>query len=378
MSDPIGDFEQELLREYVQDGVPAMQEDLLPPELVFPDTVDSTMLGAFGACPTKFYYEFILRRVPQGRNIHLHAGGCYALALEIIRNRVYNDGWDLRSAKADAFKHFCVRWGNFTVGEGEAKSFENMWAAVAYYFDTYPPDTDYLKPIMRNDKAAVEYTFAIPTTVNHPISGLPILMSGRCDMIAESAQHGGLAFAVDDKTTKALGAQWLNQWDMRGQFYGYCYAMRDQGIDVAGAIVRGTAILKTQFSHAEVPVLLSNAQLERWWLNANRRIQQMVDLFEEAWHNAEFAGHNSPMPAAAAHAAALAPWPMDFGEACTSYGGCTFKPLCTGFAPWETYKDFDQRMWNPLAKDPTEGSTSKLLDAGPLETPDELRRLLGK
>lgn len=46
----------------------------MSPRPDFPEVVDSTILGAFGTCPRKAWWAYVRHQVPEGENIHLHAG----------------------------------------------------------------------------------------------------------------------------------------------------------------------------------------------------------------------------------------------------------------------------------------------------------------
>lgn len=342
----------------------------------FPNSIDSTMLSSFASCPMSFYYEFILRRVPSGTSIHLHAGGCYALALEVARRAIYEQGADVHEALNHAFPHFVKAWGTYTEGANEAKDFYNVWGAVCYYLEkAFPPGQDGLEPLMTNGKCAAEFNFALPTSVRHPVTGQLIMLSGRMDLVAREI-NSGLIVGLDDKTTKSLGASWPYQWGMRGQFYGYTYALREHGIDAGGMVVRGIAIQKTQYNHAEHVMPLSNALLERWWVQINQRIERMVQLWHDMAEIVQVAATNGYGPDVT-HSAAMSVWPMSFGDACNSYGGCQYaKELCVSTNPWDYYRDYDFRVWDPLAANPAHDAKPKLLQMEPVHMPDELMRLL--
>ena len=105
----------------------------------FPEGIDSTMLSAFDACPQKFFVEFILRRMPIGRSIHLHAGGCMASAFEKVRRLFYKEKLPLEECLFEAYKSFVAEWGDIEPPEREYKDFVNCWAAVEQYFKHYHP-----------------------------------------------------------------------------------------------------------------------------------------------------------------------------------------------------------------------------------------------
>lgn len=316
-------------------------------ELQFPHNVDSTMLSSYSSCPQKFFQEFILARVPIGRSIHLHAGGCVASAMENIRNWFYRDGLPLEECLERAFQKFVFDWGMVEPPDKEYKDFVNCWMVVEEYFRHYHPAADYFQPFMKTDGSpAVEFRFAIPTEVMHPETGDPILYSGRLDLLSEPHDTPGQVWAVDEKTTKSVGAQWHKQWDLRGQFIGYVYAARVLGFNCIGAVARGMAIYQTKFDFPEKPVLIPDYLLRRWWDETNFKIGRMVYNYRVTIEQTDMESlHNS--------------WSRSYGDACTSYGQCGFVPLCTSQHPWSIYKDWETRVWNPLEKDPTAQSEDR-------------------
>lgn len=313
----------------------------------FPPIIDSTMLSAYASCPQKFFVEFVLRKSKSGRSIHLHAGGCMAAAFEAYRIAYYRDGLKEPDCLAAAFRVFIARWGDMEVPEHIAsyKDFINCWGAIEQYFHYYPCATDYFQPFIKSDGApAVEFRFAIPTDIRHPITNDPIMFGGRADMLAQNEPTS--CYVVDEKTTNALGALWYKQWAMRGQFYGYTFAARWMGFPCAGALVRGIAIQQTQFSFAEHTVLLTDQQLMRWWETTQTRISNMVEMFQRAKETVDRGDQHDIFT-------------RSYGDACSSYGGCQFQELCLEERPWDYYESYETRIWNPLAEDPTAASPNR-------------------
>lgn len=317
--------------------------------LTFPEAIDSTMLSLYASCPQKFFYEFVLRRVPSATSIHLHAGGAFAMAMEQIRLRVFGEGKTITESLEEVFPMFLTYWGNFHCPSNSQKDIINVWGAIDRYFRHWVPFQDDLTPILIEGKPAVEFVFGMPLRAHHPHTGNPLIFAGRADMIAERA---GVNYIVDDKTTAQMGSFWMKQWPMRGQFFGYTAAARETGINPAGVIVRGVKIAKREYEFQEVPVLITQDMVERWRMNAERRTMRMV---EDYLHMVDclFDAIDENTQLQEAHAA----WEYNFGEACTGYGGCQFVDLCRSRNPWDTYMNtFVERVWNPIKKDPTEDS----------------------
>ena len=340
-------------------------------EIQFPHSIDSTMMSTYDSCAQKFLIEYLMRKAPSGKSIHLHAGGCFASAMENIRNFYYKDKMNLEEAKARAFPKFVQQWGWFDPPEGSYKDFTNMWAAVEAYFDEYPPETDHFQPFIKDDGSpAVEFRFALPTEVLHPETGDPILFAGRADMLAQNDPHS--CYVMDEKTTNALGTRWVNQWDMRGQFYGYTYAARAHGFPCAGAIVRGVAIQQTKFGFAEKLLYYTNNQLDWWWETFNQKLSMLVaqyrmlqETLNKGWPE------GTTYDEILTHAHQL--FARSYGDACGSYGGCQYVDVCTKAEPWNFYKHMETRIWDPLAHDPTAESEDRLSEMGEISFEEAMR-----
>lgn len=185
----------------------------------FPQILDSTMLLK-SACPAKFFYEHCLHLHPSQKSIHLHAGGAFAHAVEIVRKAFYIKKLPLEECLYEAFREFTIYWGEYDAPEGSYKDFYNVFAAVADYFHQYNPNNDYVQPLIKHDGTpAVEFTFSIPLPIEHPDTKEPLVYAGRCDMVGT---YQNATCIVDEKTTYTFPADWARVFAMRGQFIGYC------------------------------------------------------------------------------------------------------------------------------------------------------------
>lgn len=322
-----------------------------PTELSFPEALDSTMLSLFGSCPQSFFIEYVLKRAPTGRSIHLHAGGCMARAFEVIQIEFFHNGRSYEDCLLIAFREFMLQWGMFDPREKSYKDFVNCWGAVEAYFKEYPLEEDHFRPLIAaNGKPMVEFKFAVPMEVNHPETGNPLLYSGRADTMVTSPQN--LILVRDEKTTASLGASWYYQWDMRGQFLGYTYCARAAGIPAAGALVRGIAIQQTQYGFAEKPLFYTDEQLSRWWDQINIRAERAVKMWYNSLSHLDDRRklHNQ--------------WDLSYGDACAAYGGCVKKDCCISSEPWNIYNGWEKRVWDPLAHDPTRESEDRMTQMG--------------
>lgn len=292
----------------------------------FPEVIDSSMLSDFVACPTKFRRTYLEHWKHPGRNIHLHAGGAFAHALEHARNAYYAQGLPMLDAEAEGLKALFQFWGDYEAPEDSPKSLQNMAAAFAYYFDAFPFDKDPAQPIDgAGGKKAVEFSFVLPLDINHPVTGQPLLFSGRADWIAHFLDG---IFIFDEKTTSQLGSQWAKQWELRSQFTAYTWAARQLGIPVSGVVVRGIAIRKSGFDHAQHITYRADFEIERWYNEVHKRLFRMIDQ----WQSGD--------------------WDYNLDHACADYGGCVFQQVCRSPSPinWlET--NFVRRKWDPVSRE---------------------------
>lgn len=321
-----------------------------------PLNIDSTMIVCARGCLRKFYNEFVLGFRPPGLSIDLHAGSCFATALETVYRAHWQDGKSLEEALVRGQASFFVNWGNFEIPEYKrtAKTQDRMWEAISNpegdeknkgYFDVYPPQTDEILPYFDEaGKPTFEYTFAIPLepTCKYPQSRAELLAEGGkfpehpnggpfiyCGRFDKLGQYRCEPIICDEKTTGgSIGQAWVNQWRLRNQFMGYVWACQQCGIPVQQVAVRGIAIQKTQIVHAQAIQPYTIDQLERW------KEQLRLDLWRirNAWDT----GY----------------WDYNFGDTCNSYGSCIFLDACSSNSPENWLSTMEVRRWNPLVKNP--------------------------
>lgn len=292
---------------------------------MFPHTVDSTILSAFRSCRQKAFRQYVEHWKPQTQSVHLVAGGAFASGIEAARVAFYVNGDDAADAEGAGLGALIKHYGDFECPADSAKSLERMCGALEFYFANYPLGNDGAEPItFASGKRGIEFSFAEPLGIAHPVTGDPILYTGRSDMVAHRA--GGI-YVYDEKTTSSLGASWAKQWEMRGQFTGYMWALRQQGIKAAGAMVRGVSILKTKYDHMEVPTYRSDYEVDLWHAQTLRDIHAMIECWREGY------------------------WDYALDGGCTEYGGCSFTRVCKSSDP-ESWLPvyFNQRVWDPLQR----------------------------
>lgn len=295
---------------------------------MFPHAVDSTIMGAFRSCPQKMFRTYVEHWKPQRESVHLVAGGAFAKGIEVARREFYENGCTAEDSEAAGLHALLVAYGDFECPPESAKSANRMAGALEFYFANYPLGADGVTPLtFANGKRAIEFSFAEPLGVAHPISGAPLLYTGRTDLLAE---FSGGNYCVDEKTTTSLGASWGKSWEMRSQFTGYQWAAGRAGINIQGTLVRGISILKTKYDTVQHLTYRSPYEIDRWHDQLHRDLKRMIAMWED--------GH----------------WDYNLDHSCAEYGGCSLVSVCKSAEP-ESWLPmyFEKRVWDPLARKET-------------------------
>jgi hypothetical protein len=292
-------------------------------ESSFPAVIDSSMLAAYRACPQSFRLAYTDHWKLKGESVHLHAGGAFAKAMEAGRRAYYVHEMIQQDSEAEAMRALILAYGDFEAPEGSAKTLDRMMGALEFYYETYPLDTDPARVVLLGNTHAVEFSFSTPISILHPVTQEPIIFAGKADAVVE---YGGGLYVMDEKTTTQLGSTWARQWDLRGQFSGYAWALHQLGERPAGSIVRGISILKTKYDTQEAVVGQPDWKVDRWELMMYRTINDMIDDWT--------AGQ----------------WDYDLSESCNHYGGCAYKQCCMAPdpTPWLNL-NYEKRVWDPLS-----------------------------
>jgi len=294
----------------------------------FPTVLDSTTMAAFKSCPRKAQLEFIDHWKLRDQSIHLHAGASYATGIEKARVAYYIDGKSPEDSIAIGVGALLKAYGNFDCPPESAKSAERTAGALEYYFSQYRLGEDKAIPMtLPGGKRGIEFSFLEPLEINHPVSGEPLLYSGRMDMMC---QFENMHLGEDDKTTSQLGASWPRQWDLRSQFTGYVWGAARAGIKLDGFLVRGVSILKTKYDTLQAITYRPQWLIDRWYEQLIRDIKRMIQAWESGY------------------------WDWNLDHACAEYGGCPFKSVCQMREPTALLEQqFQRRKWDPVARTET-------------------------
>lgn len=304
---------------------------------LLPTYIDSTMLATGRACWQKFYLEFVRGLRPTLKSIDLHAGGCFALALETIY-REFNAGTALDSAVAKANFLFHKSWPDSVIPpKGNQKTRGRMWDAVEAYLREWPPITDHVQPYFIEGQATYECTFSIPLDLAttgldfplHPESGEPWRYVGKFDMLGQLSS--GRPCIRDEKTTKSFAYNWEDQWDLRSQFIGYVWACQKLGISLDTVVVRGICILLSEIKFKEAVKQYSPYVVQLWLHQLYRDVHRINAMWSQGFFD------------------------YNLGDACTSYGGCLYKLMCSSSQPESWLLNFREDRWDPLNRHIEEG-----------------------
>lgn len=299
------------------------------PKWAFPTEIDNTMRSAFVSCPRKFLFRHLMHKAPPWPSVHLHAGGAFAAGLERVRKGFYLKKESPEDALAEGWVRLMQEYGDFETVKPTNKTAHGMGEALISYFDEYPLEREILLPYTPpGGEPAIEFKFGIPLPIAHPETGDPIIYCGRFDMLG--VQNGHL-FVVDEKTTGSLGEYWARRYELSAQFTGYCWAARELGYGApVGAIIRGIGILKTQINHVSLPLMRPPFMVDEWYDQLLTDIQRMIDAYQKMKFDA------------------------NLSDACGSYSGCDFLPVCSVPAdsrPGLLQINYVEREWSPLKGD---------------------------
>jgi hypothetical protein len=187
----------------------------------------------------------------------------------------------------------------------------------------------------------------------HPTLKLPLLFSGRLDMLASYA--GGI-YMVDEKTTGSyFSKSWAAQWETRGQFTGYKWLGQQSGIPIlqnlSGAIIRGICLpsstatnedTKQKFysniesiKHQQAITARSQYEVDNWHRSMVSTVQHMLTQYTAYLEHGEtepekfFSGN--------------------WGSSCTDYGkGCPLIDTCKSINGERFLEgNYEQYIWRP-------------------------------
>ena len=312
----------------------------------FPQQIDSSMRSTFASCPRKFFFQYMLKKAAGTDSVHLVFGGAMARGLEVTRRAIWRDNLRLEEALHLGSAAIVKDWLHSSIDPepGDSpKSLANCIKALEMYFQHFSPYDDYMRPMpFGNGEVAVEFTFAVPLPTSlgfplHPETGLPILYTGRFDMLGETPS--GMKMIVDDKTCSQLGLNFTRSMKMRSQFTGYTWACQQYGIDTSAIVVRATCIQKTQITFAELQEMRPDHMIQQWLSQLRKDVTHMIEMWKVHNYMQDLDG---PLSSG---------FEANLDDSCGSYGGCPYLDACLAPKPLEVINAFyKDHHWDPLAK----------------------------
>lgn len=185
---------------------------------------------------------------------------------------------------------------------GSKRSVINGTAILDAYFDYYADDpfvilSDALGPIVER---RMELVLAEE-------SDCRIVFFGTCDAVLKNESSGHILMC-DHKTTSSLGSDFTNRINPSAQFRGYMAAFRATWpqFDTRTFMVNGLQVLKTKQAFMRQFVEIDDGAIAEWR-------EAMLDVTFDWWARTKM---ESPS------------YPLNGSDACTSYGGCQYLPIC--------------------------------------------------
>jgi hypothetical protein len=299
---------------------------------------DSTSIKVAEECLRKYYYTMIEGWKSTSESVHLRFGGHYASAIEHFY-KWKAEGMTHDEALLCAVKELMVEtWdhdldaeGNRVLdtgkpyeppidapGSARMKTRENLLRTFIWYIEQFASDP--AEPIiLANGKPAVELSFALPVDDG-------IIFTGHMDRLTE---YAGNIMGLDNKTTgSTITARYFEGFKPDIQMSMYTFA----GKMIYQIPVRG--------------MIIDAAQIAVGFSRFERGITMRTDSELQEFYDTTMA-----TIARARHATEMEYFPMN-RTACSNYGGCPFRRVCSKSPEVRTQflkADFVQaERWDPL------------------------------
>jgi hypothetical protein len=152
--------------------------------------------------------------------------------------------------------------------------------------------------------------------------------------------------AIEHKTTKRAGRQWIDQWPLSIQIGAYTHVLHCLygSEDVYGVLVNGAVFHKTAPDFIRVPCRKTQDTMNNWHYTVSRAIHSLQsDLYY--------------LTKATPDQAIMEAFPQN-PEACTKYFGCAYHDFCSSWGNPLRYVEqvplgFVENRWNPAEREAT-------------------------
>lgn len=290
---------------------------------------DSTSLEGLKKCPRYYQYVMIENWQSLSDNIHLRWGGEFHSTLEGYE-RAKAEGYSHDDALRLTLEALLWRIADWTPSPREVRSEklktkENLVKAIVWYLDHYEDDN--AKTVMlENGKPAVELSFHFSPWPTEPYWNR-YLLCGHLDKIVD---YSGDLYVMDHKTTtNTPTGHYFNGFDPHNQMSVYTIASQTiMKSPIKGVIVDAIQVADSFTRPVRGITYRSSQRLDEWLEDLKHWLRAAEGYATEGY------------------------WPQN-DTACSMYGGCRFRDVCSKSPQVrEAYlkSKFTQEgeRWNPL------------------------------
>lgn len=289
------------------------------PESKFQFAWDSVSISAFKTCARFYQYALIEGQEPK----HMPPALAFGISFHSLMEHYHNEA-ALGLSHEDALDSTLILAG--TLGDtlpdrDTSRTPITLARALIWYFAQWYPDPA-KTVILENGRAAVELSFTFELFQHE---GTPIYLAGHMDRLCTIGEE---TYVADYKTSKgALNQRFFDGFSPGNQVSLYTFASQVVFNEpAAGLIIDGIQMGVNFCRFKRQPITRTASQLDEWV----RGIQFLVAQ-AAAYAEADFYPQND--------------------EACSKYGGCRYREICSKSPAVRNNflkTNFTQRVWDPL------------------------------
>lgn len=291
------------------------------------ETLDSTKLQCYCACPRQFFYEYVLGWRREYTSNHLIFGRAWHEALEHIYKTKFAPE-EISVAYEKFLADYRAELPEATDSWFKGKTPDNALLALVEYTKEWARD-------------AYEIN-VLATEVGGKVSiGRGREIAVKIDLVG---YRDNKIMALEHKTGSQAGETWANQWKLSIQIGAYlhalmaCYPCEEYNPTI---FVNGTFFYAKSRKFLRVAMQRSGEAMLNWLTT----VHHLFDAIE---------GDFAKLTNCSDSDAVLEAFPMH-PTACTSYAGCQYHDLCTCIANplcyvGEPITGYTEYWWDPLAE----------------------------
>jgi hypothetical protein len=273
-------------------------------------------------CKQFFCFRHICHLVPNRGNIYLE----YGIAVHEGLRAFYEQG-SVNAAIATATSFPLT-------DQNQSRNYQTLDESIRKYCGQFPIQTDYLEPVILNEKKCLEISFTIPLSDTY-------IYCGNIDLFARDRRDGSYAI-VDHKTTWRITQLEITGFEMKTQFPGYCLGASVNFNFIVNRAYINAITTARKIEITRLPFVYSQERLQRTLKHLDtwgREMKQLFDIFPNredgtSYEVAEVLDHPS-VPACRA--------------CCTRYmSDCRYMPLCV--RGQDAIGEYRREKWNPLER----------------------------